>query len=267
MRHAAAFCIAFALALPWSARAQAPAEPGPSSSPGAPRVEFFSAFQMRLGALRFGVSDEQFAWEGRFAGDVDLVDFGSGRLNFAAEYDVVLGTERRAFDPTQGYYVLDLRLTRRFQNQEVGAVFHHVSRHLSDRSKPQAVDWNLVGAEYRRRSVFGAVRVEGLLHAGGMVKTLFVDYAWQTGGRLRVEREANRRATLIAQGSVDVLGVDESVAGRRRQVAAYGEGGVRLAGRAAAVELFAAVERRVDPDPLLRGTRAWPLFGFRFVNR
>jgi hypothetical protein len=45
------------------------------------------------------------------------------------------------------------------------------------------------------------------------------------------------------------------------------EGGMRLYGSGAGVELFAAWERRVDPYPLERATRSWLLFGFRFINR
>jgi hypothetical protein len=253
------------LAAPAVAHAQTPA---PAAA--TPAVTFLSAYQARLGASRLGAGDDALEWEGRFGGDVDLVDFGSGRFNFAAAYDVVLGSQRRAFDPTQGRYTLDFRLTHRMRRlgvTEIAGVFHHVSRHLSDRPKVLAVDWNFVGAEVLQTGSAGRLRTERLLRGGWTVKRSYVDYTWQAGGLLRLAWATGGSATFIGEASVDFIGVDTRIAGGSTEVAAYGEGGVRLAGRAAALELFAAFERRVDADPIARGPRNWALVGFRIVNR
>jgi len=253
------------LGSPLPARAQA-SPPAAAATDAAP-VAFLTAYHGRIGAARFTVDDEQFTWEGRFAGDVDLVDYGSGRLNFAAEYAVVLGSERRSFDPTQGFYALDFRATRRFGTIEVGGVFHHVSRHLSDRAKTDAIDWNMLGAEVLAQSEMSGFRLESRLHASGVIKHSYVDYTWRSGVGLGLERDLSPRVTFIGQGAVDFLGIDAAIAGRSSQVGAYVEGGVRLRGEAAALELFVAFERRVDPDPLERTVRNWGLVGFRLLNR
>lgn len=252
------------LACPLTAGAQPGTPPPPAA--GAQRG-FLTAYRGRIGAARFTVDDEQFNWEGRFAGDVDLVEYGSGRVVFAAEYAVVLGRERRSFDPTQGLYALDVRATRRIASTELGVVFHHVSRHLSDREKAEAVDWNIVRAEVVSRMDRGGFRLEGWLDGGGFIKRSYVDYTWQARGGARLARDVAPGVSLIGAGMLDVISTDADVAGRSTQVGAYAEGGVRLAGGAAALELFAAFERRVDPDPIVRGVRSWGLLGFRLVNR
>jgi len=63
-----------------------------------------------------------------------------------------------------------------------------------------------------------------------------------------------------------VLGLDGS-RGRGTQYGARGEGGVRLEGRGAVVELFVAVERRIDPYQLDFSTGSWATTGFRLVSR
>jgi hypothetical protein len=42
---------------------------------------------------------------------------------------------------------------------------------------------------------------------------------------------------------------------------------VRLTGSGAAVELFLAVERRIDPYPLEFGSATWATAGFRLLSR
>jgi hypothetical protein len=45
------------------------------------------------------------------------------------------------------------------------------------------------------------------------------------------------------------------------------EAGVRINGRAGAIELFAGVERRVDADPIERLSRRWGIWGFRLLSK
>jgi hypothetical protein len=65
---------------------------------------------------------------------------------------------------------------------------------------------------------------------------------------------------------VRVLGVDGSH-DRGTQVGYRGEGGVQITGKAGALELFVAVERRIDPYQLQFGTADWVTSGFRLVSR
>ena len=62
------------------------------------------------------------------------------------------------------------------------------------------------------------------------------------------------------------LGVDDTRE-RGNQVGYRAEGGVRLEGSGAAVELFIAGERRIDPYPLEFGTATWFSAGFRLMSR
>lgn len=219
-----------------------------------------------MGASRLATNDNRFAWDARFNGDVDLLDYGRGRINFLAEYEVLLGTELRAFDPNQNLYTLDLRLTRRYGANEVVGLFHHVSRHLSDRAKNRSIDWNAMGAELVRAETIGRLQAESLVHADWIVKHTYVDYSWRIGGRLRMSRPMTSRSKLLAEGSIDFIGIDSDITGRKTQVGAYLEGGTRLSGVAGALDLIVSFERRVDADPLIRGPKSWALVGFRLLG-
>jgi hypothetical protein len=274
MRGVAAFCLAFLVVTPSAAQAQsppdgdaatvAPATSQPSST--SPGLQFLSAYQVRMGASRLVAASDRFTWDARFNGDVDLVAYGGGRVNFMAEYEAVLGSELRKFDPNQSLYTLDLRVARRYGGNEFAGVFHHVSRHLSDRPKLQAIDWNAIGAELTRAEKVGLIQTESLLRADWIVKHSYVDYTWRLGGRLRLRRPTTPHVTLLSEGSLDLVGTDAGIAGRNTQVGAYLEGGARLGGSAGSLELILAFERRVDADPLVRGPKSWVLFGFRLVT-
>jgi hypothetical protein len=54
---------------------------------------------------------------------------------------------------------------------------------------------------------------------------------------------------------------------RGTQTGVRGEGGVRLEGRAGAVELYVAAERRIDPYPLEFNVDHWIGAGFRLLSR
>jgi hypothetical protein len=60
--------------------------------------------------------------------------------------------------------------------------------------------------------------------------------------------------------------VNRALARRDRQNGGRLEGGVRIAGRSAGLELFAGYERVVDADPIDRLPRRWAFAGLRVVN-
>ena len=51
--------------------------------------------------------DPRFVWDANFGGELDMVDYGRGRATFVANYQTILGSEFRAFDPNQGNYILE----------------------------------------------------------------------------------------------------------------------------------------------------------------
>ena len=90
-------------------------------------------------------------WDTHWGADFDLVDYVKGRVSFLVDYQAVLGNEFRPFDPNQGNYMLEFSGSRRLGRTELVGAFHHVSRHLSDRPKRQAIAMNVLEGRVLRR--------------------------------------------------------------------------------------------------------------------
>jgi hypothetical protein len=246
-----------------------PAVAQPESPPAAPaggRVEILSRFAFHLGIEHLSDDDPRFVWDAHYGGEVDLVDFGAGRATFYADYEVVLGEEFHAFDPNQGNYILGGRLSARLPALEAAFVFHHQSRHLADRPKRPPVDWNMVGARVARTVRIRRMSLAARADVRGVVQRSFVDYRWEVEAGARGDYPLASRLSLVSQLDIRRLGVDGD-ARRGAQTGIRGEAGVRLNGRGAAVELFVAAERRVDPYPTEFGRERWVSAGFRLVSR
>lgn len=228
-------------------------------------VEFLPRAQFYMGVEHLSGEDEQFVWDANFGGAIDFVDWGRGRATFVANYQAVLGEEFKSFDPNQGNYILALSGSARVAGIEVAGVFHHESRHLADRPKRQPVDWNMVGARVGRAMTMGALFLDAQGGVRAVVQKSFVDYSWEADGRLRADYILRPGVGVLASARLQLLGVDGSQ-DRGTQTGARGEAGLRLDGRMGAVELFVAVERRVDPSPLAFGTANWFTAGFRLLS-
>ena len=252
-------CGFLALAAAAPAAAQTPA-PRPAGT------EFLSRFDFAFGLEHLVSDDQRFVWDARFGGELDLVDYGRGRLTFVAQYETVLGSEYQPFDPLQSIYTIEGALSARTGPVEVAGVLHHVSRHLGDRSKRDPIDRNMVGGRLLGGAVTGRTDWRGRVDLRGAVQKTFVDYRWEIDGDVRARVRLSPRAAVITGGGVRVLGVDGS-RNRGTQYGGRGEGGVRLEGPNAAVELFVAAERRIDPYLLEFSTATWLTAGFRLVSR
>jgi hypothetical protein len=239
------------------------AQPSPAADPG--RVDILTRFAFHLGAERLAESDPRFTWDANYGGEVDLVDFGRGRATFYANYQVILGDELKAFDPNQGNYILGGRVSGRLGLTEAALVFHHESRHLSDRAKVQSVDWNMLGARIGRRFLVGSLAVATIGGFRGVVQKSLVDYRWEIEALANGDYPVSPRMSIIAAGGLRRLGVDGRQ-NRDGQTGGRAEAGIRLNGRGAAVELFVSAERRIDPHPLEFGVQNWVGAGFRLVN-
>lgn len=227
---------------------------------------FLSAYRFHLNAARLAAADRQFDWDTAFGGDVDLVDYGTGRLNFLADYTAVLGSELRPFDPNQSAYRLDGSGTWRLGGGELALVFHHVSRHLSDRAKVAPIDWNMLGVAYTHVVDRGLSRVVLTAGAFRVVKRSSVDYTGELRGGARFEQVLRPQVAAYAAGNGIIVTVAPSILGRERQRGGRIEAGIRLLGRAGAIELFGGYERRIDANPFDGRTRTWALAGFRLVG-
>jgi hypothetical protein len=239
-------------------------------APAAPAPGFFTGYNFHMNADAMSGGEDTadaFDWDANFGGDFDFVDYGFGRLNFLANYHVVLGNQLRVFDPNQGNYTLELSSSIRAGRTEVAGVFHHISRHLSDRPKVFAIAWNEAAVRISRPLDQG--RWHGAIQGtvGRTTERAYVDYVWQAEADANARYDLNPHLAATVAGSVTTIGVDATVAGRDRLTGARGEAGVLLTGTRGALQLFVAIDRRIDADPIDRRIRTFGLFGFRLLSR
>jgi hypothetical protein len=248
----------------------------PTVAPAPSRPEFFSRYDFHMNAAGLirsqapPVVDDRFSWDAHFGGSFDLVDYVGGRAGVILDYEAVLGSEFRPFDPNQGNYILEGSLSKRIGDaSEIVAFFHHVSRHLSDRAKPIGlpVAWNELGARVLHRTSVGTATVDVDLEGGRAVEHAYVDYTWMGEAHVLVRRPVSDVVGLFAHASGQVFAVNAAIAGRGTQTGGTVDAGIRLNGRAGAIELFVGYEKRVDADPLDRLPQHWGLAGFRLLSR
>jgi hypothetical protein len=237
----------------------APADP--ASGP-----EFFPRFDFHLTAEHLSSPDRRFVWDTNFGGELDVVRVRQTRLTFVANYQAMLGEELRPFDPNQGNYILAGSITTRLAGFEVGPVFYHQSRHLSDRTKRLPVDWNMFGGRVARHQAAGRGAWDARADLRRVVQKSYVDYVWELDAELRGRVDLGPRVALVGGGGLRHLGVDGSRQ-RAGQTGGRADGGVRFEGTAGAIELFVAAERRIDPYQLAFGTAHWVSVGMRLLGR
>ena len=277
-RAALAACLTLTAAV--HAGAQAAPQP-PVVAPPPTDPEFMSRYDFHLSAAALtpqtittadgqSTGDQRFSWDTHFGGSIDLVDFVAGRAGVVLDYEAVLGSEYRPFDPNQGNYTLEGFVMGRLGGAtELGGMFHHESRHLSDRLKPKAlpVAWNELGGRILHRVTRGSTTVDADLEGGFAVEHAYVDYTWMGEAHVLVRRPINDRLGVFAHGSGQFVAVDGSVPARGTQTGGLVEAGIRLNGRAGSIELFVGVEKRIDADPVDRQPHHWGLAGFRLLSR
>jgi hypothetical protein len=234
-------------------------------------ADFLSHYDFWLSAAALAVDNQQFSWDTHFGGALDVADYVVGRTAVRIDYQAILGDEFRAFDPNQGNYTLEASSSARIGDRtELVGIFHHVSRHLSDRPKRPAVAWNVAGVRILHRETIGAITVDTDLEGGAVVQHSTVDYRWIGELNLVVRGPLSPRVGAFLQGSGQIIGVDDTIDpahARGTQVGGLGEVGVRINGRGGMLELFAGFEQRVDASPLVTGSQHWGLAGFRLLSR
>jgi hypothetical protein len=234
---------------------------------GPEKPEFMSRYDFHITISSLSSNDRRFGWIGRVGGDMDLVDYVKGRTSLFAEYEVVMGDELRPFDPNQGNYTFDGSTSWRIRGTEFAGVFHHLSRHLSDRPKTEAVAINSVEGWVLRSFTAGKGSVDVRAGAGKVVQRSFLDYTWRTHGRVTARRPLTSVVGLFGHGAVETFGVDRGIANRGAQTGGRIEAGLRLGGKRGAIELFGGWEHVVDAYPLERIGRNWAFVGFRLASR
>jgi hypothetical protein len=246
------------------ARAQIP-QPVAAPAPSGP--EFLSRYDFHLSAAALASGSDDFVWDTHFGGSFDILDYVVGRASMIVDYQAGLGNQPRIFDPNQGNYTLEPSLSFRAGANEVAAIFHHVSRHLGDRQKDDAIAWNELGVRLMHHSPVGAGTLDVDVEAGRVIQHSFVDYRWMGGLGVTARHPINARVGVFAQANGQLTGVDELVNGRGTQFGGIAEAGVRIRGGEGVMELFVGVERRIDPWPVAVGSMQWGLAGLRLVSR
>ncbi|HMF98401.1 MAG TPA: hypothetical protein VKE96_29075 [Vicinamibacterales bacterium] len=269
-RHAA---VAACLTLFLSTRAAA--QPQPLYVPPPSGVEFLSRLDFHLSVDSLSPpkdtpaeqADERFSWDGHVGASFDVVDLVTVRGGVTVDYEAVAGSEYRPFDVNQGNYALEAFVIGRIRQTEVGAMLHHVSRHLSDRPKRDAVAWNELGFRVLHHFDAPAATVDVDGEGGYAVAHAFVDYTWLGELNVFVRHAVTPRIGVFGRGRLQLFGVNEAVAGRGTQTGARIEGGARLGARGGVVELYLGYEHRVDAYPVDREPQHWALAGVRLAGR
>jgi hypothetical protein len=269
-----ALAACFALVFAAHAAAQIP-QPIVASAPAAP--EFMSRYDFHLSIANLitstptpppPVPDERFSWDSHFGGSFDFADLVVARFGVLVDYEAVMGSEYRPFDPNQGSYTMEGFISGRLgDDAEVAGIFHHVSRHLSDRPKEFAVAYNEIGARFMQRIKAGTTAFDLDLEGGRAVQHSYVDYTWLGEAQLTVRQPINEQVGFFLHGVGRAFLVDDTIANRGTQGGALVEAGFRVTGKAGALEVFAGYEKRVDADPLDRQSQHWGLVGFRLLSK
>jgi len=255
---------------PVAAQQQPIVSPAPAVPEFLPRFDFHISVDRLMRSLtpQQKLVDQRFSWDSHYGGSFDLVDYVVGRATVTADYQVVMGNEYRPFDPNQGNYILEASLSGRSSDTTEGAViFHHVSRHISDRPKAFAVAWNLLGGRLLHRVEAGGTTLDVALEGGRVVQRSYVDYLWLGEVNLLVRRPLRSQVGLFAHGTGQLFAVDKIVVLRGTQAGGRIEAGIRLNGRGGAMEIFAGYEKRVDAHPLDRLQQRWGVAGLRLLSR
>ncbi len=219
----------------------------------------------QLEAARFSSANEDFAWVGWIGANVDLVEKGKASLYFAPNVETILGNRVRSFEAVQANYSLEVGMRLDVGRGRVSPFFHHVSRHVQDRDKFQAVDWNFLGVKYdspwpekwNRKGAFSA-------SAGVATLASAVGYNWEARVSADIDVVRGGHRALFFLGDARVVGADSSPDFPRDRVTDLRvEAGFRRWADTSQFALFVAFERRGDaliPTALV-SQRA--LFGFR----
>ena len=253
----------------WPSRVHAQTSSAASTARQTPAtLGFLTNYHFHLNALRLISSNDNFVWDTDFGGDLDFVDLQYFRGNLLVNFEGIIGEELRAIDPNQGNYIIDISAWWRgvVPDAELGATFHHVSRHLSDRANERAIAWNMLGFQY---TVPLQIRSWNMAIAYRVLKTVqrsFVDYTAEFGGSTQALRAVHPRVSLILGGEFTFVTVDPRERERDHQFGGRIEIGARFPGGDGAGEVFLSRERRIDAGPFDLEPTTFTMLGFRFLH-
>ena len=256
-----ASCVVVAAAKPVFAQGPQPLAQAPVAA------DFMTRFDWRMSAALLQHPDPRFTWDTHWAGDFDLFSYPKGRATFLADYQALLGSEFRPFDPYQSNYQLEASGSYFAGKTEIAGVLSHISRHLGDRAKRIAVAENSLGPRLLRHVGADARSLDVRVDMRKVIARAYDDYAWIGELDLTVRQRISPRNSVYARGYGELIQVDQSIANRGNQRGGKIEAGVKVQGSSGAMEFFAGGEQMIDADPLDRLPRRWGYIGFRLLGR
>ena len=234
-----------------------------------PEFGFLTAFRTVLDITNLnGIeADRRFNWDADVSIDVDVVDAGFLRGNLFASVETIIGNQLRGVDPNQNNYTADMSVFFRLPRGELMTTFHHVSRHMSDRSGDQSISWNMIGVGYGNLFTLSRfnVDVDAGVRALWTVERAGVDYVSQFGAYFELTKPISDRFALIGSADGVAVKLDPEKLQRGNLRALQLEGGLRIINRAAAFDLYIAREQRIDATSQLREFTQWTKLGVRIV--
>jgi len=239
--------------------------PSLTNAQGSEGARFLPFMGPQLEAARYSSPNEDFAWVGWIGGHVDIVEKGKASLYFAPNVETILGHRVRSFEAVQANYSLEIGMRLDVGRGRISPFFHHVSRHVQDREKFQAVDWNFLGLKYdspwpekwSRKGGYAASLGVATLSSG-------VSYNWEARASADIDVVRGGNRALFVLGDVRLVGADASPNFPRERVTDLRvETGFRRWAETSQFALFVAYERRGDAliSSALVSRRG--LFGFR----
>ena len=229
-------------------------------------VVWLPNYKFHLNMAHLSDDSPRYNWDANYGGELGIIAVGRTQLSFVANYQAVLGEEFHPFDPNQGNYTIDGVLSTRVRGFYVAGVFHHLSRHLADRPKEPPVDWNMMGGRVGRIFTSDTTEVEARFDLLGAILKTNVDYNWEMHTGARVHHHVYGTFGLIGSAMLRQVGTN-GLGNRGTQTGGRGEGGFRISGKGATIELYLAVEKVIDPYPTEFGTANYASVGMRLLTR
>jgi hypothetical protein len=235
------------------------------AAPGRARAaDFLPAASLHLEAARYEPVKPDLHWTTTIGGGADLVGAGSFRGYIVGDVETLIGNTRRAFDASQANYTLEAGFRFRAGRFSLNPFFHHVSRHLIDRNKEPAVDWNILGL--RADTTFAGGRLRTGIGAGHTTLASLVGYRWEVTGYVDADlvRFGANAVYGAARGRfVTVEPEPELVRGDFLDWTV--EGGLRFPRGARRLDAYVACDHRNDVYLLVPGALTRAMFGARIV--
>jgi hypothetical protein len=227
-------------------------------------AELLPEVSVQLRAARYVPVRTDFHWQGWIGAGAEVVRVRSTTAFFTADVETIIGNTLRAFDANQANYHLEAGIRQHVGPATATLFFHHVSRHLVDRPKTRAVDWNILGGRVEWPVRTGRHPVVATASLGHTTLDSLVGYRWEAVAQVDAEPRRLGSGALFARANLRAVSVSEHPQLRRGGfVDLSGEAGTRWTQEGRTLDLFAALERRNDVFLEVAGRRDRALFGFR----